>query len=298
MANISDSNGKIRISLGAGESKEDMVKTWNIIKKFWGYGEYGAFFDEISDKDVCEDMDGVYAEADFSGTGRWSFENNVESFGRWIESTDAITDDEKDFLRDRGFSIRYDFCDYEMGCEVFYEATMENVHEKGTSLGSINGECLSYEDIDITADNLIDYAGYSEDEVADMNMPREELKQWFFDNDSSENEQIEAVFDNDEAYRQLMQDERGTIFWPYDDNIDWDAYIDEFCKSENENERITIRKVDSPDRTNDGLVYGAFNSHGTPVGKRFRTAEECRKSFEKKGYSNFSMPKNEKGKER
>ena len=167
----------------------------------------------------------VYAEADFSGTGRWNFENNVESFGRWIESTDAITDDEKDFLRNMDFSIRYDFCDYEMGCEVFYKATMENVHEKGTSLGSINVEYLSYEDIDITAQNLIDYACYSEDEVADMNMPREELKQWFFDNDSSENEQIEAVFDNDEAYRQLMQDERGTIFWPYDDNIDWDAYI-------------------------------------------------------------------------
>lgn len=298
MANISDASGKIRISLDAGESKEDMVKAWSIIKKFWEYGEYGAVYAGISEKDVREDRDGIHAEADFSGTGRWTFENNVESFGRWIENDNVITPEEKAFLAGRDFRIRYDFCDYEMGCGVFYEAKMENVHKAGTSLDSIKAESLSYEDIDITADNLCDYIGYSEDDVADMSMPREELKQWFFENDSAENEKIEAVFDNDEAYRQLMQDEGGTIFWSYDDNIDWDSYVDEFCKSENENERITIRKVDSPDRTNDGLVYGAFNSHGTPVGKRFRTAEECRKSFEKKGYSNFSIPKNEKGKER
>lgn len=237
MANISDASGKIRISLDAGESKEDMVKAWNIIKKFWEYGEYGAVYAGISEKDVREDRDGIHAEADFSGTGRWTFENNVESFGRWIESTDAITNDEKQFLRDRDFSIRYDFCDYEMGCEAFYEETMENVHKAGASLDSIKAESLSYEDIDITADNLCDYIGYSEDDVADMSIPREELKQWFFENDSAENEKIEAVFDNDEAYRQLMQDEGGTIFWWDDDNIDWDAYIDEFCKDEMRKER-------------------------------------------------------------
>ena len=58
----------------------------------------------------------------------------------------------------------------------------------------------------------------------------------------------------------------------------------------NESEKIVIRKVDAPKSINDGLVYGAFNQFGTPVGKRFRTAEECRKSFEEQGFHNIVMP--------
>ena len=58
----------------------------------------------------------------------------------------------------------------------------------------------------------------------------------------------------------------------------------------NESEKIVIRKVDIPKSINDGLVYGAFNQFGTPVGKRFRTAEECRKSFEEQGFRNIVMP--------
>ena len=58
----------------------------------------------------------------------------------------------------------------------------------------------------------------------------------------------------------------------------------------NESEKIVIRKVDTLNKINDGLVYGAFNQFGTPVGKRFRTAEECRKSFEEQGFCNIVMP--------
>lgn len=296
MANSSDANGKIRISLGAGESKKDMVKTWNIIKKFWGYGEYGAFFDEISDKDVCEDMDGVYAEADFSGTGRWSFENNVESFGRWIESTDVITDDEKDFLVNKNFSIDYDFADYEPGCGVFYSARMQNGHEKGQPLSTISGETLDEEALEISARNLARYIGYDDYEVADMSMPRSELKEWFLlGATEAEKAKVEAVFDSDEAYQEMVENETGRIFWSYDD-IDWDSYIEDFdlqpeeVINEQQTAQITIRKVDSPSELNEGLVYGAFNQFGVPVGRRHRTAEECREEFEKHGFHNIVMP--------
>lgn len=62
----------------------------------------------------------------------------------------------------------------------------------------------------------------------------------------------------------------------------------------NESEKIVIRKVDIPNSINDGLVYGAFNQFGTPVGKRFRTAEECRKSFEEQGFRNIVMPQSDR----
>lgn len=296
MANISDATGRmIRMSMDSSETKADLVKTWNIIRSFWEAGEYGATFDEISEEDITGNGSEIYAETSFAGWGRWTFANNVESFGEWIEESSTITPEEKEFLAGKDFSIRYDFCDYEMGCEVFYEAEMENVHRAGTPLSATETETISEEDIEISAENIKKYIGYADEEVADMNMPREELKQWFIHNDSAPREQIEAVFDNDAAYEQLKEDEAGSIFWSYDNGISWEDYVP---AHDEKMEKITIRKVDSPDRTNEGLVYGAFNSYGTPVGKRFRTAEECRKSFEEKGYSSFVMPKNEKGKER
>lgn len=238
MANISDATGwMIRMSMDSSETKADLVKAWNIIRSFWEAGEYGATFDEISEDDITGDGSEIYAEKSFAGWGRWTFANNVESFGEWIEESSTITPEEKEFLAGKDFSIRYDFCDYEMGCEVFYEAEMENVHKAGTPLSATETETLSEEGIEISAENIKKYIGYADEEVADMSMPREKLKQWFIYNDSAENEKIEAVFDNDEAYRQLMQDEGGTIFWWDDDNIDWDAYIDEFCKDGMRKER-------------------------------------------------------------
>lgn len=55
-------------------------------------------------------------------------------------------------------------------------------------------------------------------------------------------------------------------------------------------EKITIRKVADANELNGGLIYGAFTSRGTPVGRRFRTAEECRKSFADAGFSDIAMP--------
>lgn len=61
-------------------------------------------------------------------------------------------------------------------------------------------------------------------------------------------------------------------------------------QTDEKRERITIRKLDGEDAINGGLVYGAFNSYGTPVGRRYRTAEECRKAFADAGFRNIAMP--------
>lgn len=61
-------------------------------------------------------------------------------------------------------------------------------------------------------------------------------------------------------------------------------------QTDEKRERITIRKLDGEDAINGGLVYGAFNGYGTPVGRRYRTAEECRKAFADAGFRNIAMP--------
>lgn len=298
MANLSDATGKISLTLRG--SREDMTKAWGIIRRFWDDGVYGASYADIEADGVQMHGKDAYAESGFSGSGRWSFANNIESFGRWIDTSTSITEDEKDFLRNTNFIIDYDFADYEPGCGVFYSARMQNVHEKGQPLSTISGETLDEEALEISARNLARYIGYDDSEVADMSMPRSELKEWFIlGATEAEKAKVEAVFDSDEAYQEMVENETGRIFWSYDDiddDINWDSYIEDFALqpeeviNEQQTAQITIRKVDSSNELNEGLVYGAFNQFGTPVGKRFRTAEECRKSFEEKGFHNIVMP--------
>lgn len=225
MANISDASGKIRITLNGGETKDGMMKTWDIIRRFWDMGgDYGAIVEQISEDDIMRDSDGLHAEADFYGSGRWTFFGNVESFGEWIDTSPVITEDEKDFLRSKDFSIDYDFADCELGCGAFYEAKMKSEHKAGMPLSSTVTKSLGEKDIEISAENIRKYIGYADDEIADMGIPREELRQWFLENDSTPKELINAVFDSDAAYNQLKEDEAGTLFWPDDNSIDWDHY--------------------------------------------------------------------------
>lgn len=225
MANISDASGTIRITLNGGKTKDDMMKTWDIIRRFWDMeGDYGAIFGQISEDDITRDSDGLHAEADFYGSGRWTFVGNVESFGEWIEANNVITPEEKQFLVDQDFSIDYDFADCELGCGAFYEAKMKSEHKAGTPLSSITAKTISDKEIEISAANIRKYIGYEDDEIADMGIPREELRQWFIENDGAPKELVNAVFDSDAAYNQLKEDEAGTLFWPYDNSIDWDHY--------------------------------------------------------------------------
>lgn len=225
MANISDASGKIRITLNGDETKDGMMKTWDIIRRFWDMGgDYGAIFEQISEDDIMRDSDGLHAEADFYGSGRWTFIGNVESFGEWIDTSPVITEDEKDFLKSKDFSIDYDFADCELGCGAFYEAKMKSEHKAGTPLSSITAKTISDKEIEISAANIRKYIGYEDDEIADMGIPREELRQWFIENDDAPKELVNAVFDSDAAYNQLKEDEAGTLFWPDDNSIDWDHY--------------------------------------------------------------------------
>ena len=222
MANLSDASGKISLTLRG--SREDMTKAWGIIMRFWGDGEYGASYADIGANGVQMRGKDAYAESGFSGCGRWSFANNIESFGRWIDTSPAVTEDEKDFLRNTNFIIDYDFADCELGCGAFYEAKMKSEHKAGTPLSSITTKTISDKEIEISAANIRKYIGYEDDEIADMGIPREELRQWFIENDGAPKELVNAVFDSDAAYNQLKEDEAGTLFWPDDNSIDWDHY--------------------------------------------------------------------------
>lgn len=242
MANISDASGTIRITLNGGKTKDDMMKTWDIIRRFWDMGgDYGAIFGQISEDDITRDSDGLHAEADFYGSGRWTFVGNVESFGEWIEANNVITPEEKQFLVDQDFSIDYDFADCELGCEAFYEAKMESEHKAGTPLSSIEAKTISEKEIEISAENIRKYIGYK---VADMGIPREELRRWFLENGSAPKELINAVFDSDAAYRQLKENEAGRLFWLDDDSIDWNHYANiaqEHARTASKRKRETER---------------------------------------------------------
>lgn len=78
-------------------------------------------------------LDKAEVTFDFTGTGRWVYQNNVEDFWSWM--TWHIEDDQSDCVSDllalketveaNWLILTYDFVDEESGCSCLYEATME-----------------------------------------------------------------------------------------------------------------------------------------------------------------------------
>lgn len=83
-----------------------------------------------------------------------------------------------------------------------------------------------------------------------MGIPREELRQWFIENDGAPKELVNAVFDSDAAYNQLKEDEAGSIFWAYDNSISWEDYVPAH-EEKAENVRTAGTSIKDPEKNHD-----------------------------------------------
>lgn len=74
MANLSDASGGMAIY---AKTPEQINKVFQVIKETWKDGEYGAYFTEEPKIDPFDD-DLLEGYVQFSGTGRWTFQNTLE----------------------------------------------------------------------------------------------------------------------------------------------------------------------------------------------------------------------------
>ena len=110
MANPSDAHGTLIIKKNNNKvSLETIKKLLKESEKFY----YGNLV--IDPNDVSFDK-----EIEFSTSGRWSLYSTLEHY---FENFETLTDKEKQELN--GFSLRFDYVDYEPGCEVFENGLIE-----------------------------------------------------------------------------------------------------------------------------------------------------------------------------
>lgn len=166
MANISEAKGKLNFKVYCKRENEARNFLLNL-EKYLGYGEYAAFMPSVNKIEILKDEDenGVcLVFTDFSGFGRWVFDENIKCwFGAW--SKREATKRFAKAIEKYRFDICFDFVDFEIGGQMFYHETAVIQHEAGTPLDESDISVEGVESIDINKQNLIHYGydGYAED---------------------------------------------------------------------------------------------------------------------------------------
>ena len=216
MANISNAKGTLNVSVKAGSEKE-MRDFLACLAEYFRYGEYGAFFDPTSSIAVQKEKEGFSCSVDFTGFGRWSF---MENIGGWFGSWSKTKEIEKYVkeIEKYDFRLMFDFVDFEEGCEIFYHAIVSISHNAGNPLDAAcvtEDEC---EDISITAENLVAYDMYADDEVIDGESSAAEIRDFLLYG----NDEYADVLTEDEARR--IANEYGILY----DECTLDYLLDEY----------------------------------------------------------------------
>ena len=210
MANISTANGELTII--AECDKKEFRKFQTALNEYLQRGEYGADFYETDkfqfENGKCETTVG------FHGWGRWTFDENLRRFFiAWADYYSANSNElNLKFLMPFSFKLIFDFVDYEEGQQLLYTEKASIEHKANAPWKETSFEVLSYEDIEFTADNLIDYGAVDDDElieVTDVSNLRE-----FLDN--------EADDISDSELETYAKNHRGEILhsWEMSDVID------------------------------------------------------------------------------
>lgn len=174
MANISDAKGALDVTVKANTEKE-MQDFLACLAEYFGYGEYGAFFDPTNNIAIEKEKEGFSCSVDFTGAGRWAFTENI---GYWSGSWSKTKETEK-YVKEierYDFRLAFDFADFEEGCEVFYHAIVSVSHSAGDPLDAACVTEEEYENIGITAENLVAYGMYADDEVIDSKSSAKEIR--------------------------------------------------------------------------------------------------------------------------
>lgn len=163
MANCSIACGQVTITA----QNEKMVKAiresiFKIVRRF-------AYHTNINDDEmeaaITKHENGVSATYDFTGEGRWSYDNNIKDMLQCVKE-ELLDKQRKDILavlEENDFTLTFNYSDYEIGCEWITRDEIELVHAAGIPLQKSEYKVIKHEDFDWTYENLVNIAGECEE---------------------------------------------------------------------------------------------------------------------------------------
>lgn len=172
MANLSSFDGEMIV---AAKSKAAVITVTNIIINAMSKWDYGFFPvpDKVSEADVVYIRDEFFEKPDRleyqvclsgDGTGRWSFDNNIESLGRWLK--EELKGSEKlKLLEQNDFWVYFNGTDVETGCGVFNDLTGSVLHVAGQPLEKSISNVDCQPKGEITPESLAEHYGWDLDEA-------------------------------------------------------------------------------------------------------------------------------------
>ncbi|MFD0705683.1 hypothetical protein ACFQY8_08010 [Alloscardovia venturai] len=118
MANISDATGTLYVTARSQEIAEKFITLYSKIASTWYYNTTIAGQADLASQDKTT----VTLCIPFTASGRWVYEINIDWTFHPLTQTDLKLTDEQQSLRcellDEDITVRYDYTDYEPGCNV------------------------------------------------------------------------------------------------------------------------------------------------------------------------------------
>lgn len=192
MANMSTAAGSVTL---VTDTKEHAVQIFEALNKHLNYGDYYTEFFNNALKIVRESDTSCTVECDFDGSGRWSYETNMENLGYWCEHDPLLTA--------LGWSITFDFVDEEGGCDFLYHAVKELTHEVGQNLEEITCEDIDYTDYNRNVFSLNKIMGYDKEYLSETFQLGKNYISEFYDADEYEDHRLECLEEASSSYIEL-----------------------------------------------------------------------------------------------
>lgn len=235
MANISFAFGTCYLQAKSKQDILDFIKLQKASEKFVIEYETNLFLDGNPEEQITKEDEEFYELAlDLDGSGRWTFNYNMEGFfnfpfNREFEDEDLTKLQEQ--LKEKEFIARFDIIDYEGGQGFLSEGEYVTTWKDGKS----NFDICSENTMDYTAKNCrllelhddpydSEYALENFDEF--MNKVKEEYKTT---KDENIKDDLKYILDNPEHTKEQLEDLGMPVYW------DFEEFIYEFI---NEYERM------------------------------------------------------------
>lgn len=211
MANISDVTGQFQLINGDVLEKKELNQTLNMIKDELEDAEYATFIGKINENEFINNN---YTTS-FAGTGRWTYQNNIENMFEWIDNDTHKYDKLLQTLELNNIQFLFSFVEYEPGCMpdslnnmtiIVQPSFNNNTNQVETKILERNKS----KDIPITSSSLIKYNFISDDILT-------------YDDIKNKTEKTLRYFDEDEIDEWL--DENEDEFEDFDGTIN--VYVPE-----------------------------------------------------------------------
>lgn len=201
MANISDVTGEFQLINGDVLEKEQVHQVLKMMKDELEEAEYATFINTEENQTIEETNNFIESgyEYLFNGTGRWTYQNNVENMFEWITNNEHNYDDLLHTLEIHNIQFVFNFVEYEPGLMPDFLNTMLIVVQPyfDKNEGRFKTQVLDISegsDIPITDQSLIKY-GFIDDGVLTLDdiknrtnealiyFDEEEIEEWLEENE-------------------------------------------------------------------------------------------------------------------